>query len=237
MRNIFLFFCLCWVHIQCFYLPGVAPRDYQPGESVDLKTNALDSVHNIPFSYYSLNFCRPPKITQVNENLGEILMGDRILNTPYEIYHKLNSHCQILCKTTNYNDDLKLWSQRIFEDYRVHWMIDNLPAHVSTLDLSKPAADDDHEQQFLVEKGFPLGFVAKEGDLLTNPTLRSGGVYINNHVELIISFHGAALGSRIVGFEIQPYSIRHKIDGEWKDADTKLSTCLRSQKQPQSGLR
>lgn len=35
--------------------------------------------------YYSLPFCRPDKILKVNENLGEVLRGDRIENSPYQV--------------------------------------------------------------------------------------------------------------------------------------------------------
>eukprot|EP00962_Isochrysis_galbana_P019858 scaffold5788_cov95-Isochrysis_galbana.AAC.3 len=34
-----------------------------------------------------------------------------------------------------------------------------------------------------------------------------------------------AQGSRIVGFEVEPSSIKHSYTGEWKGAETKLSTC------------
>mgnify|MGYP002004725010 FL=1 len=32
-------------------------------------------------------------------------------------------------------------------------------------------------------------------------------------------------GSRIVGFEVEPSSIRHTYSGAWKGGDTSLSTC------------
>lgn len=40
--------------VESFYLPGVAPYDFQPGEKVDLKVNKLRFVHDQSLS--SLSF-------------------------------------------------------------------------------------------------------------------------------------------------------------------------------------
>ncbi len=68
------------------YLPGVAPRDYADGENVDVKVNKLDSVKTqLPYDYYSLPVCRPAVIEEASENLGEILSGDRIESSSYDV--------------------------------------------------------------------------------------------------------------------------------------------------------
>ena len=36
----------------------------------------------LPYEYYSLPFCRPVKLNYRPENIGEIVRGDRITNTP-----------------------------------------------------------------------------------------------------------------------------------------------------------
>lgn len=43
------------------------------------------SVKNLPYEYYSLPYCRPEKIVSSAENLGEVLRGDRIENSPYTV--------------------------------------------------------------------------------------------------------------------------------------------------------
>ena len=43
------------------------------------------SVKNLPYEYYSLPYCRPEKIIASAENLGEVLRGDRIDNSPYQV--------------------------------------------------------------------------------------------------------------------------------------------------------
>lgn len=85
MIAIQLLFALC-LGVQSFYLPGVAPYNYEENEVVDLKVNKLSSVHTqVPYDYYSLKYCKPKEIKPYSENLGEFLSGDRIENSPYEV--------------------------------------------------------------------------------------------------------------------------------------------------------
>jgi transmembrane 9 superfamily protein 2/4 len=69
-----------------YYLPGVAPVDFEENEPVELKVNKLTSVHTqLPYRFYSLPFCTPKTIIDKVENIGEILRGDRIENSLYEV--------------------------------------------------------------------------------------------------------------------------------------------------------
>ena len=71
-----------------FYLPGVAPKEYHVGDPVSLKVNKLTSIDTqIPYAYYDLPFCRPKHIRDAIENLGEILMGDKIENSEYLVLY------------------------------------------------------------------------------------------------------------------------------------------------------
>ena len=43
-----------------FYLPGVAPQQYENFEAVDMKVNKLTSIKTqLPYEYYALPFCQP----------------------------------------------------------------------------------------------------------------------------------------------------------------------------------
>jgi hypothetical protein len=49
-----------------------------------VKVNKLTSIKTqLPYTYYSLPFCKPATIVDSAENLGEVLRGDRIENSPY----------------------------------------------------------------------------------------------------------------------------------------------------------
>ena len=82
-----------------FYLPGVAPKEYQSGEVVKLQVNKLTSTKTqLPYEYYMLPFCRPDTLETVAENLGEVLRGDKIMNSNYELKMGVEETCKILCK-------------------------------------------------------------------------------------------------------------------------------------------
>lgn len=56
------------------------------GDDLKVKVKGLTSTKTqLPVSYYSLPFCRPEKIEDDAENLGEILLGDRSENSPYVV--------------------------------------------------------------------------------------------------------------------------------------------------------
>lgn len=51
-----------------------------------MKVNKLSSIKTqLPYDYYSLDYCTPPEIVNSAENLGEVLRGDRIENSPYVV--------------------------------------------------------------------------------------------------------------------------------------------------------
>jgi len=55
-----------------------------------VKVNKLTSTKTqLPYSYYSLPFCKPNTIVDSAENLGEVLRGDRIENSPYVVSTRL----------------------------------------------------------------------------------------------------------------------------------------------------
>ena len=55
-------------------------------ELVSLKVVKLDSVKTqLPYEFYSLAFCKPLTVKEASENLGEILSGDKIESSDYEV--------------------------------------------------------------------------------------------------------------------------------------------------------
>ena len=92
---------------SAFYLPGVAPQDYERDDLVTIKVRNLDSIKTqLPFDYYDLPYCRPPKIEHSAENLGEVLRGDRIENSPYTLEMRLDEQCKVVCTIDALNADL-----------------------------------------------------------------------------------------------------------------------------------
>jgi transmembrane 9 superfamily member 2/4 len=133
-----------------FYLPGVAPRNFEAGEKVDIKVNKLTSVHTqLPMDYYGLPFCKPKGGVQLYaENLGEFLTGDRIENSPYNVYMQHDEGCKVLCQhKLTAQEALKLRTA-IKRQYRHNWIADNLPA--ASVTENSNSVETSYSQGFLV---------------------------------------------------------------------------------------
>uniref|UniRef100_A0A453PX28 Transmembrane 9 superfamily member n=1 Tax=Aegilops tauschii subsp. strangulata TaxID=200361 RepID=A0A453PX28_AEGTS len=206
---------------HAFYLPGSYPHKYAPGEPLSVKVNSLTSIDTeIPYSYYSLPFCAPPEgVKDSAENLGELLMGDRIESSPYRFKMHANESDVLLCRSAPLSPpDFALLKRRIDEMYQVNLILDNLPAIRYT-------RKDDY---FLRWTGYPVG-------------IRVGvDYYVFNHLQFTVLVHryedpnvarvmgaagdasdgaavpanagkdaSAAPGWMVVGFEVVPCSIKH----------------------------
>lgn len=99
-----------------FYIPGVAPVEFKNGDKIEVKAIKLTSTHTqLPYDYYSLPFCRPKndKFEFKSENLGEVLRGDVIVNTPYEVNMLKDVKCKLLCHSP---DTPMTWTEQMSEN-------------------------------------------------------------------------------------------------------------------------
>ena len=191
--------------LEAFYLPGVSPISYEEGAPVDLKVNRLTSTRTLlPLAYYQVPHCQPKEVVSFRENLGEVLRGDRIENSLYKLFMRTDDSCHFLCRVSDADGALnKGFADRIAEEYRVHAIVDNLPAATVTYYEDS----ETHETLPVYDRGYPLGFTGAadiEGTV-------EGEQYLNNHLDIRILYHTgpAFVGSRIVGFEVTPYSIKY----------------------------
>ncbi|BFZ16301.1 hypothetical protein BsWGS_19341 [Bradybaena similaris] len=184
-------------HVAAFYLPGVAPSEFMKGDPVEVKAVKLTSTKTqLPYEYYSLPFCTPNDgIHYKSENLGEVLRGDRIVNTPYKVEMAVDVPCKALCfkeSSKKYEhkvltkDEAKEFADKIRHDYYVHLITDNLPC-------ATPIVMPDG--QTIYEHGYRLGSVS------------GNDVYLHNHLHMILSYHKREDENyRVVGFEVKPKS-------------------------------
>lgn len=176
-------------------MPGVAPVEFKKKDPVEVKAVKMTSSQTqLPYEYYSLQFCRPRNGTiYKSENLGEVLRGDRIVNTPYEVQMAVNTPCRLLCHELQ---KPIMWSaeqarevaDRIRHEYYVHLLVDNLPCATKFMMM------ETHEQVY--ERGYKLGYVHNDK------------VYINNHLRFILSYHTEDnVDFRVVRFEVEESSV------------------------------
>ncbi|KAJ4820755.1 Transmembrane 9 superfamily member [Rhynchospora pubera] len=192
-----------------FYLPGVAPRDFQKDDDLPVKVNKLSSTKTqLPYDYYFLEYCKPKTIMNSAENLGEVLHGDRIENSVYTFKMRRDESCKVACRIKISKEGAKNFKEKIDDEYRVNMILDNLPVAV-------PRQRRDGSQTPSYEHGFRVGYKGKDDQY-----------FINNHLSFRVMYHKEELAeeSRIVGFEVIPSSVKHEY-GEWDEKRPKLITC------------
>jgi len=205
-------------------LPGVAPHSFADGDDVFLSVNKLTSVKTqMPFDYYSLPFCKPKELIVEGDNVGEAFAGDRIENSVYQLEMKKTKDCEVVCTVELKKDEHTAFVRAIDDEYRVHWLLDNLPVGIR----SKGPTNED-----IFERGFPVGFHTGKKGVATNKH------YLNNHVRIIVQYNeddvedsnligtststatsssttttttttSTETTSKIIGFRAEPLSIKH----------------------------
>ncbi|KRX57873.1 Transmembrane 9 superfamily member 4 [Trichinella sp. T9] len=173
---LFFFYCCLLTAKKGFYIPGVLPVEFHVGSSVEVKAVKLTSIRTqMPYDYYYLPFCLPDgELQYKSENLGEILRGDRIVNTPFALNMDIPVKCALLCAKNNVKTKLSaaesdLLIEKIRNEYRVHLLIDNLPGTTKTqLENGRDA----------YMHGYALGFWCVQLEFFSTETYRIVGFEI-----------------------------------------------------------
>ena len=117
-------------------------------------------------------------------------------------------YCSVLCQNNMMSHDVSKMSDSVKENYHHNWIMDNLPAAT--------VLEDD---RFVTTEytGFPVGF--QEGS----------SSFVYNHVNIIIDYHTVGADEyRIVGFKVEPISVKHAFfGGIWNGEGSAppLATC------------
>ncbi|KAJ4431373.1 hypothetical protein ANN_19970 [Periplaneta americana] len=143
--------------------------------------------------YCSFDFClREDDQKSPVENLGQVVFGERIRPSPYQIKFMENKTCEKVCVKTytggKKDDDTKLvlLKKGMGLNYQHHWIVDNMP-----VTWCYPLEDG---RQYC-STGFPMGCYVRErrgmqdscaiNQLYSKPKT----YYIFNHVDLVITYH------------------------------------------------
>eukprot|EP01060_Flectonema_neradi_P040118 TRINITY_DN903_c3_g1_i1.p1 TRINITY_DN903_c3_g1~~TRINITY_DN903_c3_g1_i1.p1 ORF type:complete len:627 (+),score=97.42 TRINITY_DN903_c3_g1_i1:54-1934(+) len=189
---------------QGYYLTG-AIRELEDGITIRALVNSLTSVDAIiPFKYYDLQYCKLPESEQqeVEDNLGMMLRGDHIEDSPYEFVVLQNETCKVVnCgngEGTLKLDALKKFDEFIKKGYRANMVLDNLPViatEKARAEASKRFCGNRKAERVTPEvRGVAIGGCV------------SNRVYINNHLNFEVQYHTTENGIVIVGFEVTPES-------------------------------
>jgi transmembrane 9 superfamily member 2/4 len=190
------------------------PMSYVMGQPVPLRVNSLTSVSKVmPMEWYSMPWCAPSKADRKkfrnSQNLGEILWGDQVEISLFNVETLNNVSCAKLCDPILNGDKEKaLLTKRVEENYRGNLILDGLP-------VAEEGSGKKSRISKSVATGFPLGVPKK--------ATGTGKTMIHNHLAFIIQYHpqpqaetGIIPGFdddvdtyRIVGFSVTPMSVDH----------------------------
>ncbi|CAK1356975.1 Transmembrane 9 superfamily member 7 [Cercospora beticola] len=196
---------------NAFYIPGWSVKSYSEGEPIPLFVNKIYSDNTqIQYAYAELPFVCAPSGRQrpgtglisgsnVALNLGEVLRGDRIVVSDYELEMGTDQEARYLCSQKVDKSALKKAIEVVKDGYVAEWIVDNLPGATSFVTVDK--------SRKYYASGFKMGY--EEVSMVTGQPR----YFLNNHVTLVIRWHRAPGrdGDRgkkvIVGFEVYAKSI------------------------------
>lgn len=195
--------------VSAFYIPGYSIKSYEDDEAIPLHVNKVYSDNTqLQYAYYDLPFVCPPTgkkhagLTSgrsVSLNLGEVLRGDRITTSDYDLVMGQDQECRYLCSHRTDRAGVKRAQQLVEDGYVAEWIVDNLPGATSFVTV-------DRTQKYYAA-GFKLGY--KD----FSPVTGKPRYFINNHITLVLRWRkapgkaGNNGGKVIVGFEVYTKSI------------------------------
>ncbi|XP_062993285.1 transmembrane 9 superfamily member 1 [Elgaria multicarinata webbii] len=102
---------------------------YKRGEKVMLYVNKVGPYHNPQetYHYYQLPVCSPLDIHHKSLTLGEVLDGDRMAESMYEIHFRENVEKKSLCDMELTTEQVERLRQAIEELYYFEFVVDDLP--------------------------------------------------------------------------------------------------------------
>ncbi|MCJ1443346.1 MAG: hypothetical protein MMC23_003844 [Stictis urceolatum] len=195
--------------VHAWYIPGYSIKTYEDKEEIPLYLNKVYSDNTqLQYPYYDLPFVCPASGDRhaglisgksLALNLGEVLRGDRIVTSDYDLVMNQDNECKYLCTQKIDRNGIKRARQLIEDGYVAEWIVDNLPGATSFVTV-------DRTQKYYAA-GFKLGYK----DI--SPLTGKPQYYVNNHVTLVIRWRkapgkaGEQGGKVIVGFEVYTRSI------------------------------
>jgi transmembrane 9 superfamily protein 2/4 len=179
---------------------------YNDDEPIPLLVNKIFSDHTqLQYAYFDLPFVCPPSGKahggspfgsgqSISLNLGEVLRGDRIMTSDFELTMGKDVECQALCTREVSRSNVK-WARNLIEqNYVIEWIVDNLPGATSFVTV-------DRSRKYYAS-GFKMGY----RDI--SPSTGRSRYFINNHFTIVIRWRSAPEGGKVInGFEVYPKSV------------------------------
>ncbi|XP_066578935.1 transmembrane 9 superfamily member 1 isoform X2 [Amia ocellicauda] len=108
---------------------GSGGATYRTGDPVTLYVNKVGPYHNPQetYHYYTLPVCRPKEVHHKSLSLGEVLDGDRMAESLYEIHFRQNTERRTLCQLTLTDTEVEQLREAVEELYYFEFVLDEIP--------------------------------------------------------------------------------------------------------------
>ncbi|PON52598.1 Nonaspanin [Trema orientale] len=102
---------------------------YNVGDHVPLFVNKVGPLNNPSetYQYYDLPFCHPDPVIQKKESIGEVLNGDRLTNTLYELNFRKEKNRRTLCQKKLRVAEIAKFRDAVIKDFYFQMYYDDLP--------------------------------------------------------------------------------------------------------------
>ncbi|XP_067928632.1 transmembrane 9 superfamily member 1-like [Watersipora subatra] len=128
-KNSIYFRAICSVILLSRVVLVTSVKSYEDKEKVEVYVNKVGPYFNVheTYHYYEIPVCSPEKIEHKALSLGEVLDGDRMAKSLYNIQFKQDVVSEKLCEKKYTADDLAQMKEAIEDLYYFEFVIDDLP--------------------------------------------------------------------------------------------------------------
>nr|CAD1825100.1 unnamed protein product [Ananas comosus var. bracteatus] len=119
--------------LLCSMIVGVASsavnHRYLAGDPVPFYANKVGPYHNPSetYRYFDLPFCSPERAKDKFEALGEVLNGDRLVDSPYKVDFHVDVESKTVCRKKLTKKDVAKFRNAVSNDYYFQMYFDDLP--------------------------------------------------------------------------------------------------------------
>ena len=194
----FISFLFIFTNLPLFQCGLLDSYYYEQDQTMSVTVTDLNSIRiQIPYSFNFLNLCTPSTPITQTKTLSDIILGTEYTLTPYTININQDEKCKFICqKDFNYLDvDKFQWL--IERNYFINFALDHLSAGMNYTIPTR------NHSSVTYRIGIPLGHSRK------NET-----TFIYNHYNMYIDLNEKDGKYQIVGFNIQPLSIKQNFTNE-----------------------
>ena len=172
---------------------------YKQNQTMSITVTDVNSISiQVPYSYNFLNLCSDYSSSiKQTKTLSDIILGTEYTLTPYTIKINQDQKCKFICQKDFNALDVSRFQWLIERNYFINFALDHLSAGMN---FTLP---ERNHSSITYRIGIPLGYGR-----------RNETTIIYNHYNIYVDLNGKGGKYQIVGFNIQPLSIKQNFTNE-----------------------